>query len=227
MRTAFATIALAVLLGACANPVRDAEQAVAANLRYVESLDFRNLEEYPGSVVCGQYRAIQRFGETSHWRIFVYRAGEVQVAPNAADRAIFCSEDPALHLYQQFSIQVDGNSSEALAQVAADLRLMSGLLEQYYQDHAAYPTNERGLQALAAPASEQPNPRKAPANGYLPAVPTDPWGRPYQYEAAPFAGSKQPPSLLTQGADGKPGGKGLDADITLEHLSYIEHALTL
>ncbi len=227
MRTTLAIIALASLLGACANPVRDAEQAVTANLRHVESLDFRNLEEHPGAVVCGQYRAIQRFGETSSWQLFVYRAGKTQLNPSTADRAIFCSADPTTRLYQQFSIQVDGNSRAALTKVVADLSLLSGLLEQFYEDNANYPSTERGLQALTAAASEQPSPRKAPAHGYLPALPLDPWDRPYQYEAAPFAGSKQPPSLLTLGADGKPGGKGADADISIQHVPYLEHVLAL
>lgn len=227
MRTVMALIALTSLLGACANPVRDAEQSVADHLKHTETLEFRNLVQYPGPVVCGQYRAIQRFGETTRWQPFVYRSGEAEVSPQAGDVTVFCSEDPAASLQQQFSIRVDAESRGPLTQISADLRLLHETLERFYTDNMNYPSTARGLQALTAPASEQPSPRKAPAAGYLATEPQDPWGRPYHYEAPVFAGSKQPPTLLTLGADGKPGGEGLDADIAVELVPYLEHVLAL
>ncbi|MCB2527039.1 type II secretion system protein GspG, partial [Listeria monocytogenes] len=42
-------------------------------------------------------------------------------------------------------------------------------------------------------------------------VPLDPWNRPYLYSDRPSA--EQPFTLYSQGADGQPGGKGLDADV--------------
>jgi general secretion pathway protein G len=71
-------------------------------------------------------------------------------------------------------------------------------LDQYRLDTRRYPTTEEGLQAL------QPYLKKA--------VPNDPWGRPYVYRAP---GQKGEFDLMSYGRDGKPGGNGEDADISL------------
>ena len=71
-------------------------------------------------------------------------------------------------------------------------------LDQYRLDTRRYPSTEEGLQAL------QPYLKKS--------VPNDPWGRPYVYRAP---GQKGDFDLLSYGRDGKAGGSGEDADISL------------
>lgn len=93
----------------------------------------------------------------------------------------------------------------------AQLKLLRGAVETMKLDINRYPTKEEGLQALVTkPDSGQATSRW---NGpYLEgAVPMDPWGNPYYY--APPEVSGQPFDLYSLGADGQPGGEGLDTDI--------------
>lgn len=76
-------------------------------------------------------------------------------------------------------------------------------------DTGVFPTTEMGLQVLRV------RPPGIPTwNGpYMPKeVPMDPWGRPYLYR---FPGeiNREEPELVSLGADGQPGGEGINADI--------------
>ena len=48
-------------------------------------------------------------------------------------------------------------------------------------------------------------------SGYMDRLPQDPWGRPYQYEAGEDLSRRG--RVISLGADGEPGGEGLNADI--------------
>jgi general secretion pathway protein G len=107
---------------------------------------------------------------------------------------------------------VIGRPDEARVTVAAtDLRTVSAALKMYRLDNGAYPTTEQGLEALAERPTSAPLPRTWPQEGYLGEVPRDPWDRPYVYRSPGTNGGFD---LLSLGKDGKPGGEGIDADIT-------------
>jgi len=81
-------------------------------------------------------------------------------------------------------------------------------LGSYKLDTGVLPSTEEGLQAL----------RVKPANldswqgPYLPKeIPLDPWGHPYIYKYPGEHGDE--PDIISYGADGQPGGDGLNADI--------------
>ncbi|HXI41750.1 MAG TPA: type II secretion system major pseudopilin GspG [Bryobacteraceae bacterium] len=81
-------------------------------------------------------------------------------------------------------------------------------LGSYKLDTGLFPTTEEGLQAL----------RTQPANlaqwqgPYLPQeIPLDPWGHPYTYKFPGEHGDE--PDIICYGADGQPGGDGINADI--------------
>jgi general secretion pathway protein G len=81
-------------------------------------------------------------------------------------------------------------------------------LQQYRLDTGRFPTTEQGLQAL----------QTRPANAakwdgpYLEkTLPLDPWGKAYLYVSPGEHGEFD---LSSTGRDGRPGGEGLDADIT-------------
>jgi len=104
--------------------------------------------------------------------------------------------------------QVDkGRVTAASVQIAN----LESVLELYRMDSAHYPTTEQGLDALVNPPDDA---RNYPPGGYLQKgrIPEDPWGNPYEYEQP---GQNNPNSfdLWSYGADGKPGGEGVDADI--------------
>jgi general secretion pathway protein G len=81
-------------------------------------------------------------------------------------------------------------------------------LGTYKLDTGVFPTTEQGLQALRI----KPQDANQWAGPYLPQeIPVDPWGRPYAYKYPGEHGDE--PDLISYGADGQPGGEGLNADI--------------
>ena len=81
-------------------------------------------------------------------------------------------------------------------------------LQQYRLDVGTLPSTEQGLQALLAKPSSV-NKWDGP---YLEkALPADPWGNAYLYVAPGEHGEFD---ISSTGRDGRPGGDGLDADIT-------------
>lgn len=107
--------------------------------------------------------------------------------------------------------QVDkGRVTATRAQIAN----LEGVLELYRMDNARFPTTEQGLDALVHEPSIEPQPRNYPTGGYLKGgrLPVDPWGEPYLYES-PGQFNTRSYDLWSYGADGAPGGEGVDADI--------------
>lgn len=106
---------------------------------------------------------------------------------------------------------VMGRPDEArIAAARQDISTIMGQLKMYKLDNRTYPSTEQGLAALVKPSTIAPVPPAFHAGGYLPKVPADPWGNPYQYLSPGVHGDIDVWSL---GADGKTGGEGADADI--------------
>jgi general secretion pathway protein G len=89
-----------------------------------------------------------------------------------------------------------------------DIRAMESALNMYKLDNFVYPTTDQGLEALVTKPTGTPEPRNW--KQYLPRLPKDPWGNDYQYLSP---GTKGDIDIFTFGADGKPGGDGINADI--------------
>jgi general secretion pathway protein G len=90
----------------------------------------------------------------------------------------------------------------------AQINAFMTALGAYKLDTGVFPTTEEGLQALRA---KPPNARlwQGP---YLPQeIPVDPWGYPYIYKYPGEHGDE--PDVVSFGADGKPGGDDINADI--------------
>lgn len=99
----------------------------------------------------------------------------------------------------------------AVRKAKIDIKTIEGALDQYRLDMMAYPTTEQGLAALSNPPPGLANADQYRPGGYLRGgAGTDPWGRPYQYRNP---GEKGVFDVYSFGADGKPGGEGLEADI--------------
>src|SRR5882762_11818012 len=104
-----------------------------------------------------------------------------------------------------------GNVDKAnVAKAKQDIRALEAALSMYYLDNSKYPTSEQGLTALVQQPTD-PTIRHWRPGGYLERISKDPWGSPYQY-VFPGTHGKQY-DLFTLGADGQPGGEGLNADI--------------
>jgi general secretion pathway protein G len=90
----------------------------------------------------------------------------------------------------------------------AQINAFMTALGTYKLDTGTFPTNEQGLQALR----DKPADVNQWAGPYLPQeIPVDPWGHPYAYKFPGEHGDE--PDVICYGADGQPGGDGLNADI--------------
>lgn len=105
--------------------------------------------------------------------------------------------------------RVVGRSEEARAAAAKhDIAALAQSLKLYRLDNGRYPTSEQDLQALVTKPQSAP----VPSNWrpYLDKLPHDPWGNPYRYLNPGVHGEID---VFSLGADGQPGGSGLDLDI--------------
>ena len=93
----------------------------------------------------------------------------------------------------------------------ANISELSGQLEMYRLDQGSYPGMGEGLAALKNPPANLALPQNYRSSGYIKDLPSDPWGRPYQFVVPGQAGHAF--EIFSLGADGKPGGEDNDADI--------------
>ena len=92
--------------------------------------------------------------------------------------------------------------------VKAEISTFKSALINYRVVFKKFPTNEEGLQALI---QNEKNRKFLDTDN----IPLDPWDNPYLYK---IEGSRNF-SVMSYGADGVPGGSGLDADISSANLS--------
>jgi len=104
-----------------------------------------------------------------------------------------------------------GKVDEArVAKAKGDIQALEAALSLFYLDNSKYPTSEQGLKALVQQPTD-PSIRHWKPGGYLEHVSKDPWGNDYQYAYPGTHGKTY--DLYTLGADGQPGGEGINADI--------------
>lgn len=90
-------------------------------------------------------------------------------------------------------------------------RSLQAALNTMRLDIGRYPTAGEGLTLLTRGSSEVTGWYGPYLDGQ---VPNDPWGRPYQYRAAGEGGEGA--EIVSLGADGRPGGSGLNTDIVVQ-----------
>ncbi|MFM7735529.1 MAG: type II secretion system major pseudopilin GspG [Alphaproteobacteria bacterium] len=104
-----------------------------------------------------------------------------------------------------------GQSEKAKPKAArAQLENIRNALDMYQLDVGRYPTTEEGLTAL------RQRPSSAPrwSGPYLrDELPMDPWGKPYVYRSPGEGGGNY--DIQSYGADGRSGGDGNNADVSL------------
>ncbi|AHY44890.1 secretion system protein G [Stutzerimonas decontaminans] len=107
--------------------------------------------------------------------------------------------------------QVMSRPDQAKVTVAkGDIKAIGAALDMYKLDNFTYPSTQQGLDALVKKPSGNPQPKNWNRDGYLKRLPKDPWGNDYQYLSP---GTQGQFDLYSFGADGKPGGSDLNADI--------------
>lgn len=104
--------------------------------------------------------------------------------------------------------RVMGRPDDARAvRATQDVAAIVSALNMYRLDNYAYPSSEQGLMALVSKPLDAQDWR---AGGYLANLPTDPWNHEYQYLNP---GQHGEIDVWTLGADGKPGGEGINGDV--------------
>jgi len=97
-----------------------------------------------------------------------------------------------------------------VAKAKQDIQSLETALTMFRLDNSKYPTTEQGLTALITQPTD-PSIKHWKPGGYLQRVSKDPWGNDYQYVYPGTHGKEY--DLFSYGADGAPGGEGIDADI--------------
>ena len=105
---------------------------------------------------------------------------------------------------------MDRPDTARVTKARQDLRALEGALNLYRLDNYVYPSTDQGLTALVEKPAGSPEPRNWKAGGYVDRLAKDPWGNPYQYLSP---GSHGEIDIFCLGADGRPGGEGVNADI--------------
>ncbi len=89
------------------------------------------------------------------------------------------------------------------------VKMLRGALQTFRLDVGAYPTTEQGLQSLVKVSTGIGDVWQGP---YLAdELPKDPWNKDYQYQGG--VDNLQGFALYSFGADGKPGGEGINAEV--------------
>jgi general secretion pathway protein G len=105
--------------------------------------------------------------------------------------------------------KIMGRPDEArIVAARQDIATIMQALKLYKLDNRRYPVENQGLNALVKKPTTEPIPENW--KSYLEKMPQDPWGNPYQYLSPGLRGDVD---VFSYGADGKPGGEGIDADI--------------
>lgn len=226
-KVALVLVAVSFLAG-CADHRNEAKKALEGTLRVGYKVEFGELTNYPGAVVCGEYNPIGRFGLKEGPAPFIYQDGKAKTAFSEDDLAIFCSEDPAAEFQARFGIDPLDQGNTTLATVREDLIKLDQALQQYLADNLNFPITNQGLQALVVASEVSPKPSKFREGGYIKDIPTDPWGRPYLYTSEEKLRTEVRDYFLkTLGKDGAEGGEGENADISNLQLKYLSHLATL
>lgn len=92
-----------------------------------------------------------------------------------------------------------------VAQIKNDFNTIYTALDQYHLDNGMYPSTDQGLQALVTQPTQDPMPQYWKTGGYLNAIPTDPWGQPYQY-----TNNQDVLRVYSYGSAGENGGTEID-----------------
>ena len=92
----------------------------------------------------------------------------------------------------------------------SDIAAIMQALKLYRLDNGMYPSSDQGLAALTKKPERGDIPKNWKSGGYLERTPVDPWGTEYQYLNPGIRGEVD---VFSLGADRRPGGEGIDADI--------------
>jgi general secretion pathway protein G len=105
---------------------------------------------------------------------------------------------------------IDRVDEARVAKAKQDIQGLETALTMFRLDNSKYPSTDQGLKALSVQPTD-PSIHHWRPSGYIQHVSKDPWGNDYQYVFPGTHGHDY--DLFSLGADGQPGGEGINADI--------------
>lgn len=105
---------------------------------------------------------------------------------------------------------MDRPDQARIVKARSDIRVIESAMKLYRLDNHFYPSTEQGIEALVNRPTGEPEPRNWKEGGYLDRLSKDPWGNEYLYLKP---GVHDEIDIFSRGADGQPGGEGVNADI--------------
>ena len=183
-------LSITLLLLGCVNQTELAKETLEAGLFTDKAITYRNIETYPGKVVCGEFTTRRKIREFDY-KPFIFHAEKINMRPTEEDFAVFCSLTPLEGLQKVSGINFSGESKPSLLHIRADFSVLDTSLKEYRSDNAWVPKTNQGLKALVQPSDIAPKPRAFREGGYIDQIPMDPWGRPYIYAGPAFANRPQ------------------------------------
>lgn len=205
---------LCIAVAGCASYTADYQQRLLDTLPSARGVVFEDLEKFPGDVLCGTYTARNFTTNASDTKPFAVTPSRVFQNPSQAQLAVYCSRDAAGALFARYGIGGPDADWTAIEQVLEDQSRIKTSVDAFYGSNA-YPPRQLDHMLDGDYGISDAK------------VLIDPWGRPYSYNPG-LAGRSLPRiKLETFGRDGKPGGSGADADISLQHMDEISHVLRL
>jgi general secretion pathway protein G len=105
---------------------------------------------------------------------------------------------------------MDNPDKARVSKAKHDINALESALDVYRLDNFVYPTTDQGLEALVSPPTTSPEPPNWKQGGYIKRLKKDPWGNDYLYLSP---GQNGEIDIYSLGADGAPGGDGINADI--------------
>lgn len=105
---------------------------------------------------------------------------------------------------------MDNPDKARIVKAKQDVQALKSALDLYKLDNFNYPSTDQGLQALVQQPSGTPEAKNWKQGGYVERLPRDPWGAEYQYLNP---GVHAEVDIFSLGADGRPGGDGVNTDI--------------
>ena len=105
---------------------------------------------------------------------------------------------------------IDRVDEARVAKARQDIQGLETALTMFRLDNSKYPSTDQGLKALSQQPTD-PTIHHWRPGGYIQRVSKDPWGNDYQYVYPGTHGREY--DLYSLGADGQPGGEGINADV--------------
>jgi len=105
---------------------------------------------------------------------------------------------------------MDNPDKARVAKARHDIQALESALDVYRLDNYVYPTTDQGLEALVSQPTSAPEPPNWKQGGYIKKLRKDPWGNDYLFLSP---GEHGDVDIYSLGADGAPGGEGVNSDI--------------